>query len=227
MVRHMHIRTMLAALAIGGTAAADLVNGSFDDGLNNWTAIGSVAPMTGAGGETVALFSGSGTLEQTFNLPAGARTLSFLYLFHSSAGQPDTHPLTDTFDAYLLDPATLEPLAPPDGLPGLPSPAFLLHNRDFGLTYDSAYVNVTDPDADGLRMVTLDVSDVTAEASALLRFQFTEVDDGFSSLLVIDSVVITVPAPAVMLAMLPAGLLSYRRRRRMEAERTSVDREDV
>jgi len=193
--------------------SAELVNGDFENGLTGWDVSGDVHWLETPEGNGVAVFGdGLSWIQQEFAIPLGARTLSFLYVMHSAEGQPDTSPFQDTFNALLLDPVTGERLLPPPDEPPL-SPAFFSYDREAGPSFDTDFVTLGDPDPDGVRLVTLDVSSLPPAQQALLHFQFLEEDDGYASLVGLDDVVITVPEPsAAFLAVAAVGVHALRRR---------------
>ena len=194
------------------TTASPLLNGDFSipgsppNPFFAWTTEPTIGdPPTDGGG--FALFTESPTraiqLQQTFDLPADAGTLSFDFRLTSS-GTPVTTP-PDSFQATLYDTA-FNPLFPyADPLfPGF----FSIDNT--GLVLANPAVSITSL-AGGYQRVTLDLAGLTLPQNGVtLEFLLNASDDGVTTTVELDNVTVTnrfagVPEPASLLLVGLAG----------------------
>ncbi len=112
-------RTVASARSRSAVLAIGITNGRFSTGLSGWTASqsggasapGSVTPVAGQ----AQLLEGDSflvTLEQTFQVPAGAGYLGFRLTLLPGFDRNDSF-VPDAFEAQLLDAATQTPVVPP------------------------------------------------------------------------------------------------------------------
>ena len=187
--------TVAFVILFGATlASAGIINGDFEDGLNGWSIeSGEFSAFADYTGNHWALSHYGGRLRQTFQMPLGAAELSFRYVF-SQSGEGGGGPLVDYINFFLCDSATSERLIPPaEGFEGLP--LFLGQDHVEIYAVNPEYVTVSVPDENDTRYVTLSLAHVPPLQDAYLEFGFMEYDDGRSTLLAVDDVVITIPEP--------------------------------
>ena len=169
--------------------AGDLINGDFEDGLSGWTTHGPVSTVgiddhwayfqENPAGFTTDLY-------QVFNLPSFPGELSFLYLLWAYGGPSSGPP--ETLGVYVLDPDTLLPLLPVS----LEEAVSVLNvGIDGNINYDPDVVTVTEPDEDGVRLVTVDLSSLPGGREVYLRYTLLSWGDEQTVWLAVDDVVVT------------------------------------
>ncbi len=209
------------AFAFGGAAKAQIVNGDFEAGLTGWTTTGSViaAPVGAPLHSTVGFISRAGMMWQTATLPPGTLTYSFQYaMLHLPNPGDSGPPLNDSFNAFILDAATLESVIPPaPGFEGLPT--FLIGQQSGLAAVNAAFVTVVEPDLENemLGTVTVNLAALPGPLPAQVRVEFGVLNgnDGSRLDLLIDNVAITVPgAGSGAEAMLVVAMAWLGRRRR-------------
>lgn len=213
--------THVFVLLVGVTCAlpyarATIINGDFEDGLNGWSIeSGTFVAAPDLTGNHFAVSSQGGRLRQVFDLPPGAQTLTFRYLYHQSGPGGGCCPF-DFLNFYLLDPLTFDNLIPP--APGFELAALFLGQDHTGVyAANPDFVSVTGPDDDGLRYVNVHLAHLPSQQNVYLEFGSFEFDDGRDSLLAIDDVVVSVPDARAGLAIAILALLVTRRLPRREA----------
>jgi hypothetical protein len=213
MNRRARVALIVSWLGAGAlTVCADLANPAFEGGVQSnglpvsWSGAGRVSVAGSAGNRYVVLgedqAGGLSRIHQTFTLPNPAQpTLTFRYaLFSDRVGTSSTVP-PDAFAAFLFDPATGARL--PSGISN-PSfhptsfarQAFFYVDAEGAPVYDSNFVRVAGPDADGLTAVTLDIASLTAGQSARLEFGLACGANGYGSSVLIDGSAFGCPPPA-------------------------------
>ena len=211
MMRQFRLIAVLVILSGAAPASAGIVNGDFEDGLTGWSIMsGEFSAFADYTGNHWALSHYGGRLRQTFQMPLGAAELSFRYVF-SQSGAGGGGPLVDYINFFLCDPATSESLIPPaEGFEGLPLYLGQDHREIYAVNPE--YVTVGAPDENDARRVTLSLTHLPPLQNAYLEFGFMEYDDGRSTLLAVDDVVLTIPEPSGVV-LLTFGLVSMARRR--------------
>jgi hypothetical protein len=179
-------RTLFVIAVFSTCAVAQLTNGDFSNGLNDWVVeSGTVTDGDGYAFFEQGVFGDPAILSQEFTIPDGALMLTFdVNMVSKYEGGPG--PETDKFTAYLY----------PDV-----EEFFSMDNEGF-VGFDS-------------RTVNLDVSGFSG-MNAYLVFELTsDITDGVLATVSLDNVNISViPAPgALLLAFVGTGLVGWLRRR--------------
>ncbi len=184
------------------------LNGSFVNGLTDWTADGNVQAITADGNPMAALeevfdtggaqngFGGRSRLHQTFDLAVSPQWLSFRYRLSAGSGPRAGGVPPDSFTAYLIDPATHVRLLPPsaDDAPVFTT-GFFYADSDGHMVYDPDYVTVSsEPDIYGMFTVTLDVSSLSGEQSVRAEFGLAETGNEVRSFALLDDIQVDCPA---------------------------------
>ena len=163
---------LVMTLVVPAVADAAVVNGSFDDGLDGWTADVARAEVPGTvegvAGRAVLTENGSfvTNLEQGFLVPRGLVELSFEV--EALAGfEVEEGGIPDAFEARLVDAsgASLVAMCSPDG------------TGFFNLGEDGTALAADGVTVDGTR-VTLDMTGVPEGASVRLVFSLVGADAG-------------------------------------------------
>jgi hypothetical protein len=220
---------VVALLSTSTTNASTIVNGDFSqagvspDPFAGWTTFFGDLPTDDSG---VALFNEGGPfstiqLEQTFNLPANALSLSFDYLFEPAGDAVSGE--NDSFQAILWD-EFFQPISDASGNPFL-FPAFYSIDRAGQTPASNTAVLQTQALTNGWTQVTLDVSSV-APQFVTLDFQLNGRSDGYDTAVRVDNVILNVentnpvPEPSSfaifgsLFAMTSMGWIRSRRRTR-------------
>lgn len=169
---------LVLALGTAGVHADGLLNANFEQGLTHWEPAGNVA-LTGTTNRLVRLSepardqqqsSGSRSrLRQVFVVQEGTQAsvpVTFRYRMVSAPGTRRPGSLPDGFMAFLLSPTGefLWQQLPQSTVPmDVPSKAFFYTDSDRVSRQDRPLIapygaTITEPDAEGFRMVTLVVS---------------------------------------------------------------------
>ena len=206
--------------AAASTRAQSLVNGDFEDGLHGWTVDGAVTVDETLDNDFAIFREDpqakKSRIYQVFNIPPLAQTASFRYLLlwseettpSASATNPDATggpryrtDLTtqggtvagfpnDSFSAFLLDPVTLTRLLPPLGEPPMDFDDFFFADNTGLIDSNGQYVSISEPDSDGIRTVTLDISSLPSGLSVRLEFGLAGGPDGLATIAILDDIVI-------------------------------------
>jgi hypothetical protein len=205
----------LVPAIVAGTAAGQIINGSFSDGLNGWSVMesgGSTMPgeVVVIDGKAVMRENDSflTSLWQDFSLPSGASTLSFDLFFDAGFDTSDAF-ILDAFEISLLD-ATFASAVPT----WAPHATSFLNFQEDGTVHQATGVSWDGTTA------TLDVSFLTSGTDLGLYFDLIGADADLGSEIRIDNVRFfgggAVPLPSTpLLAVtgLASGLIAFRRRR--------------
>jgi hypothetical protein len=203
----------ICLVATASSAGAAVTNGDFEDGLNGWTTTpgGWTTIEPPPGGNHLAITDSGGQLSQIFNIPAGAQRLEFDFKFFNNGMNPN-EPLSDSVSFALEDPSTGDSLVPP--IAGLEIiPIFFNHTASGFISFNPASVTYTPAGPNDPDRISLDISHLSAGQNADIVFRHLNFNDGLSSFLVLDNVVVTVPEPGTGL-MVMAGVFVFARRRR-------------
>jgi hypothetical protein len=207
--------SLAAFLAPCEQAHADLLmNGDFStpgtppDAFASWTTTFGDRPTNGGG---FAKFTESAMfaqveLEQSFTIPTSASSLSFEFkaISDTTTGEPSGGP-PDSFQATLYIDNGSNPFPTTSTSPRFPA----YYSVDIGgqQFYDSQFVSVSPSGNPGWSRVTLDLSTLAKPQSARLEFILNGADDGQTSEVDLDNVVVqttqVVPEPSTFL---PVGL---------------------
>ncbi len=196
----MVFKAVLVTAVFSSCAVAQLTNGDFSDGLNDWVV--KSGTVTDGGGYALFWEDESGILSQEFNIPSGALTLSFDLEMVSVGGPHESEP--DRFTAYLYNnPTDMNPLV---SNPGVDEFFFYLDNEDI--------VEIVDTGSFDGATVNLNVSGFGG-SDAYLVFELLSGEDEMYTKVSLDNVSISViPTPGgLILACIGTGLVGWLRRR--------------
>lgn len=180
---------------VASASAGGIVNGEFtDEGtppnpFEGWTTFGSYDPPTNGGGFARFVETGWGPqLEQEFELPAFASTLSFEFWFETIVRCSNGNLLSDSFQVTLWDSAGDPLLSRDPFFPGF----YSIDTNPVSEFYDPLLVSVDE--AGGRRLVTLDVSSLSPQ-TVILDFTLNSGINKIKTIVNLDNVKLTTNAP--------------------------------
>ncbi|MCG8409241.1 MAG: VWA domain-containing protein [Phycisphaerales bacterium] len=175
--------------------AVPLTNPDFEDGLNSWTAEGSVLAEQAPDGNHAAVFregnGGISRIHQTFTLQGPVNWISFRFRLLTPAAVVSPVP-ADSFTVYLTDALTGERLVGSGAEPSF-TQAILYQDSD-GMDISASPWAFADPaPPEDLQIGRIDVSSVTEDREVRFEFAFNHAVNQVSSMVILDDIQLGCP----------------------------------